>query len=75
MKLTSYHEDASVAVSIDAPQFEVSLGFDRGSSGGPVDQRQFPKAPSFANIGHQLPIHIHLQTGTRDGEVEGVLCL
>lgn len=62
MELKPYHEDASVAVSVDAPQFEISLGFDCGSSGGSIDQRQLSKATSFSNIGHQLPIHVHLQT-------------
>lgn len=32
-----YHEDAAVAVSIDAPQFQISLGLDSGGSGSPID--------------------------------------
>lgn len=59
---SSYHEDAPVAVSVDAPQFKISLGLDGGSSGSPIDQGQLSKTTSFSDTGHPLPVHIHLQT-------------
>lgn len=59
---SSYHEDASVAVSVDAPQFQVCFGLDGGSSRSPVDEGQLSKTTSFSDTGHPLTIHIHLQT-------------
>lgn len=62
-----YHEDAPVAVPVDAPQLEIGLGFDGGGPGGPVDQSQFPEAAPFPDAGHPLPVHVHLrrEEGTR----------
>lgn len=56
----THHQDASVAVPVDAPELQVCLGLDSGSPGGPVDQRQLPKAASFSNAGHPLPVDIDL---------------
>lgn len=56
-----YHEDAPVAVSVDAPQLEVGLGFDGGGPRGPVDQSQFSKTTAFPDAGHPLPVHVHLR--------------
>lgn len=56
-----YHEDAPVAVSVDAPQLEVGLGFDGGGPRGPVDQSKFSETAAFPDAGHPLPVHVHLR--------------
>lgn len=65
-----YHKDASVAVSVDAPQLEVGLGLDGGGPRGPVDQSKFPETAAFPDAGHPLPVHVHLrgeeETGVTD---------
>lgn len=72
---SSYHEDAPVAVPVDAPQFEIGLGLDSSSSRSAVDQGQFSKTASFSDAGHPLPVDVHLQT-EQDGEsvTIGLLC-
>lgn len=64
-----YHEDAPVAVSVDAPQLEVGLGFDGGGPGGPVDQGQFSETAAFPDAGHPLPVHVHLRGGKGETKV------
>lgn len=63
-----YHEDATVAVSVDAPQLEVGLGFDGGRPRGAVDQSQFSKTAPLADAGDPLPVHVHLR---REEEKKG----
>lgn len=68
-----YHEDAPVAVSVDAPQLEVGLGFDSGRPRGPVDQGEFSETPAFADAGHPLPVHVHLRGEEETGVTDGAL--
>lgn len=63
VRVRLYHEDTSVAVSVDSPQFKISLGLDGCGSGSPVDQGQLPETASFSDTGHPLAVHIHLQKG------------
>lgn len=67
----AHHQDASVAVSVDAPELQVCLGLDGGSAGRSVDQRQLPEAASFPNAGHPLPVDINLpQHKTKESKAE-----
>lgn len=68
-----YHEDAPVAVSVDAPQLEVGLGFDGGGPRGPVDQSQFSETTAFPDAGHPLAVHVHLRREGETGVTTGAL--
>ena len=57
----SHHEDPSVAVPVNAPQFHVRLGLDSGRSRSPVNQSKLPEAPSFPNAGCPFIVDIDLK--------------
>ena len=58
----THHEDAAVAVAVDAPELEVGLGLHGRRPGGAVDERQLAKAAALADVGHPLSVHVHLGT-------------
>lgn len=62
----THHEDTPVAVPVDAPELEICLGLHGCCPGGAVNERQLPKAAPFADAGHPLSIHIHLQGTQRE---------
>lgn len=62
----THHEDTPVAVPVDAPELEVCLGLHGRCPGGAVNERQLPKAAPFADAGHPLSVHIHLQGTQRE---------
>lgn len=55
------HQDAPVAVPVDAPQLDVGFGAHRGSAGRPVDQGQLAEAAALADRGHLFAVHKDLQ--------------
>lgn len=56
----THHEDAPVAVPVDAPELEVRLGFHGRCPGGAIDECELPKAATLADAGHPLSVHVHL---------------
>lgn len=61
----THHEDAAVAVSVDAPELEVGLGRHGGRPGGAVDERELPEAAALADAGYPLSVHVHLGGSVR----------
>lgn len=62
----THHEDAPVAVTVDAPELEVCLGLHGSRSGGAIDESQLPEASPLADVGHPFPVHIDLgRTGEK----------
>lgn len=57
----AHHEDSSVAVSVDTPQFHIRLCFDSGCSRRSIDQSEFPKAPSFPNTSCPFVVDVDLK--------------
>lgn len=57
---STHHEDAPVAVTVDAPELEVRFGLHSSRSGGAVDEGQLPEASPLTDVGHPLPVHIYL---------------
>lgn len=57
---STHHKNAPVAVTVDAPEFEVCLSLHGGCSGGAVDESQLSEASPLTDAGHPLPVHIHL---------------
>lgn len=67
------HQDPSVAVPVNAPQLDVGLGFDGGSSGGAIDEGELSKAPTLTHTGGPLIVHVNLQ-GRAWSELPAALC-
>lgn len=65
-RTSPHHKYSPVAVSVDAPQFNVGLGSDSSRSWGAVDQCQLSKAATFPYAGHPFIVHIHLPDWKRD---------
>lgn len=57
---STHHEDAPVAVTVDAPELEVRFGLHSSRSGGAVDEGQLSEASPLTDVGHPLPVHIYL---------------
>lgn len=57
---STHHEDAPVAVTVDAPELEIRFGLHGSCSRGAVDEGQLPEASPLTDVGHPFPVHIYL---------------
>lgn len=55
------HKNATVAISVDAPQLHICLRSDSGCSRGTIDQRQLAKTAPFTYRSYQFRVNIHLK--------------
>lgn len=55
------HQDASVAVAIDAPQLHIGLGAHCGGTWCAIDESQLTEAAALADGGHQFRVHKDLK--------------
>lgn len=58
------HKYPSIRVPVDAPQFDVRLGFDGSGPGCAIDQRQLAETPAFTDRRYKLVIDVDLVTKT-----------